>query len=77
MNEPDALWLSLLAVVAITSLLVVVQSFSRPVGDPRLARAERKLDAIMAQLGIISTDHTDDPVRALVRAGDKIGAIKV
>jgi ribosomal protein L7/L12 len=42
----------------------------------RLARVERKLDAIIAflQIRMPEDDHAD--IRAMIAAGDKIGAIK-
>lgn len=41
-----------------------------------LARIERKLDAIMTQLGIELHSHDMDDIRDLIASGQKIAAIK-
>jgi trimethylamine:corrinoid methyltransferase-like protein len=49
----------------------------RPVDAWRLARIERKLDRVLRHLGIEEERQDDADVRALVREGAKIHAIKV
>lgn len=48
-----------------------------PAIEARLRTIERKLDAIMASLGITLDEAPDDDLRELVRAGRKIEAIKL
>lgn len=52
-------------------------SGSSPATDARLRAIEKKLDAIMASLGITLDEAPDDDLRELVRAGRKIEAIKL
>jgi ribosomal protein L7/L12 len=45
--------------------------------DRRAARLERKVDLLLAQLGVQDVDPAHDQVAALVRRGKKIQAIKL
>jgi hypothetical protein len=52
-------------------------SSTNPATLARLARIERKLDAIMSQLEIQLPDDGLEEVRDLAAAGEKISAIKL
>jgi ribosomal protein L7/L12 len=45
--------------------------------DRRAARLERKVDLLLAQLGVQDVDSAHDQVAALVRRGKNIQAIKL
>jgi len=45
--------------------------------DMRLQRVERKLDAIISHLGVVMNPGVDAQLLELVRAGQKIQAIKL
>jgi hypothetical protein len=45
--------------------------------DLRLQRVERKLDAIISHLGVVMNPGVDPQLLQLVRAGQKIEAIKL
>jgi hypothetical protein len=52
-------------------------SFSDPAAQARLARIERKLDAILTRLEIEMPDDGLQEVRDLAAAGEKISAIRL
>ncbi|MER8005174.1 MULTISPECIES: ribosomal protein L7/L12 [unclassified Streptomyces] len=71
----DILGYSLAALFLIVGVGSVESRISR--ADKRVARVERKLDLIIAHLGIDASEPWNDEVTALLRDGKKIQAIKV
>lgn len=75
----DATTVLLLVVAASALVASFASARSGPsAGDAlRLARIERKLDRVLRHLGIEEEQQDDADIRALVREGAKINAIKV
>jgi hypothetical protein len=59
-------------------ILVFFSLLLRGSGDsPRLRNVERKLDLMLTQLGVDPDQGLDEEIQKLVRAGQKIEAIKL
>jgi len=71
MPEPT-FWI-VLAVLGLAMVIAIVQGGDRA----RLARVERKLDMLLKQAGIDLAAKADKEVGDLLRAGNKIDAIRV
>ncbi|MCL6668709.1 MULTISPECIES: ribosomal protein L7/L12 [Streptomyces] len=71
----DIVGYSLAALILVVGVAGIESRISR--ADRRVARVERKLDLIIAHLGIDASEPWNDEVAALVRDGKKIQAIKV
>lgn len=71
--------LEILIVSFVIVLLLALSARSRPAAssDPRLRAIDRKLDLILANLGIENADPLRDDVKLLMRQGSKIEAIKL
>lgn len=66
----------LLVAIAVFTLLSAMRRGSAAL-EPRLRRLERKLDAIVENLGITINQNVDPAVLELLRTGHKIDAIKL
>ncbi|MGC3004031.1 ribosomal protein L7/L12 [Streptomyces sp. G35A] len=64
-----------LTVVVLLGILTVQSGLSRT--DRRIARVERKVDQVLAHLGIDEDLPRRDEIERLVREGRKVQAIKV
>jgi ribosomal protein L7/L12 len=71
MPEPT-FWI-VLAVLGLSMIIAIVQGRDRE----RLARLERKIDALLAHAGVNVAALVDKEVGELLRAGKKIEAIRV
>ena len=71
MPEPT-FWI-VLAVLGLSMVIAIVQGGDRA----RLARVERKLDMLLKQAGIDLAAKADKEAGDLLRAGNKIDAIRV
>lgn len=63
-------------VIGLLSLVLVATMASRP-DDIRIARIERKLDAILKEMGVNADANVPSDVMELVRMGQVIEAIKL
>jgi ribosomal protein L7/L12 len=68
----------LLSAVVLVGIAMAGSAMERKLGrvDRRLARTERKLDAILDHLGIVVSDPKLDQVNSFLLQGKKIQAIK-
>ncbi|MFF7854470.1 ribosomal protein L7/L12 [Streptomyces sp. NPDC007904] len=64
-----------LTVVVLLGILTVQSGLSRT--DRRIARVERRLDQVLAHLGIDEDLPRRDEIERLVREGRKVQAVKV